>query len=496
RKENVSAGNRSLVNNFQTQLAEQIGRLCNTVVESMAQQNKHLHSLEQQFQSCMEFKDKSAEELKQKVVDLKALYFSHLESLQNIVRLHKSNSNASLDDINSSASTNVTLFEEMLGLAAGEADSVLKDLQTTLSDQQGEMAAFAQQTRERARISIELIKSISGATMCFFENLSEEASNLRQYIKQSHEAREQSIIDFQNAYEEQSRQEEQQLLSDISNLVAKATVRKVDMVKTRLGCMRETTIKDKDSLDQSVASIEGTTSESKRKWETFSKQAANDANDNSALSAAKHCRMEVLLQQCVNTTNNASQHWKATQKSVQDMSRNHAIVIESLVRDGVEVNEKHAAEIERTKVSAETDVQKNNERIISHVDGLLEHEHEAASQIQSTIDSHSQTIKKLEDDHQNRLTEITEQAECCFRDEYMEDKPTSTTPTRGSFEIPSIVDIENIRAPPFDSLIQEFRENNEYDADTKGYHLNGTPKESKPYQECFNTRDSRLPLTQ
>ncbi|GLJ54279.1 hypothetical protein SUGI_1164380 [Cryptomeria japonica] len=495
RKEKVSDGNRALVDNFQTELAKQLGQLCNTVVESMTQQNNHLHSLEQQFHACMDFKDKSAEELKQKVVDLRASYFSHLESLQNIARLHKAGSNASLDDIKSSASMNVALLEETFAVAVKEADSVLGDVQTTLSEQQGEMAAFAQQTREKARISIELIKSISDATMSFFENLSGEASKLQQYIEQSYEAQEKSITEFQNAYEEQSRQEEQQLLSDISNLVAKAMVRKVDMVKTRLACMRETSIKDKESFDLSVACIQNTTFDSKRKWETFAKQAADDANDNSALSAAKHCRMEVLLQQCVNTTDHASQHWKATQKSVQDISRDHAIVMDSLVRDSLDANENHAAEIEHAKISAEADVQKINERILCHVDGLLDHEHNAASQIHSTIESQSQVIKKLENEHQNRVTEIEKQAELCFRGEYMEDQSTFTTPTRGSFEIPSRDDIENFRAPAFEVLIQEFRDNNGYDVNIEAYHENGILME-KPYQESPNSRDSRIPLTQ
>lgn len=54
----MSDGNRALVDNFQTELAKQLGQLCNTVVESMTQQNNHLHSLEQQFHACMDFKDK------------------------------------------------------------------------------------------------------------------------------------------------------------------------------------------------------------------------------------------------------------------------------------------------------------------------------------------------------------------------------------------------------------------------------------------------------
>lgn len=50
-------------------------------------------------------------------------------------------------------------------------------------------------------------------------------------------------------------------------------------------------------MDGHVSSMEDITTDAKRKWQTFSAQAENDANDGAEYSAAKHCRMEVLLQQ-------------------------------------------------------------------------------------------------------------------------------------------------------------------------------------------------------
>jgi len=77
-----------------------------------------------------------------------------------------------------------------------------------------------------------------------------------------------------------------------------------------------------------------------------------------------------------------------------------------------------------------------------------------------------------------------------------EDQPTSTTPSRQSIEIPSRDLIENMRAPPFEALVEEFRENNPHDVDLKIYHENGISKESKPRQDSLIPRDSRSPLTQ
>lgn len=65
----------------------------------------------------------------------------------------------------------------------------------------------------------------------------------------------------------------------------------------RLGDLRESATSDKTFLDGHISSIEGITTDAKRKWQSFSSQAENDANDGADYSAAKHCRIELLVQQ-------------------------------------------------------------------------------------------------------------------------------------------------------------------------------------------------------
>lgn len=68
-------------------------------------------------------------------------------------------------------------------------------------------------------------------------------------------------------------------------------------VDTRLVDIRESATANKGFLDGYVSSVEGITTDAKRKWQAFSKQVENDVTDSADYSAAKHCRMEVLLQQ-------------------------------------------------------------------------------------------------------------------------------------------------------------------------------------------------------
>lgn len=68
-------------------------------------------------------------------------------------------------------------------------------------------------------------------------------------------------------------------------------------MNAKLVGLRETVVGNKTFLDRHVSSIDGITTDAKRKWEEFSVQAGNDVKDCSDFSAAKHCRMELLLQE-------------------------------------------------------------------------------------------------------------------------------------------------------------------------------------------------------
>ena len=56
--------------------------------------------------------------------------------------------------------------------------------------------------------------------------------------------------------------------------------------------------------------------------------------------------------------------------------------------------------------------------------------------------------------------------------------------------------IENMRAPPFEALVEYFRENSPHDVDLNMCHENRIPKYSKPHQDSLLYRDSHSPLTQ
>lgn len=67
-------------------------------------------------------------------------------------------------------------------------------------------------------------------------------------------------------------------------------------VDAKLVDLRESGIKSKSFLDGHVSSVGDIVTSAKRKWQAFCIEAEKEAKGTADYSAAKHCRMEVLLQ--------------------------------------------------------------------------------------------------------------------------------------------------------------------------------------------------------
>ncbi|XP_052174381.1 kinesin-like protein KIN-5C isoform X2 [Diospyros lotus] len=462
REDKLNVNNRSIVNNFQTELVQQLGSLCNTVTISISRQNEHLHGIEKLCHSFLETQNKAITDLKKKMTASRAMYISHIEAMQNVVRLHNANSNAGLEEISASISSNVHSIEQFLAAEAVEANSIFDDLRGILSTHQGEMAHFTRELRQRFNVSVEHSKKISEFTHGFLHELIEELGKLQSHATQSDEIQRTSIAEFQKAYE--SKSDAEKLIADVTNLVSHHIRRQKELVDARLVGLKETVIGNKTFLDEHVSSMKGITTDAKRKWQEFSMQADNDAQDSADFSAAKHCRMELLLQQCVNTVETASQHWKRTHESVNERGSQHVSTMMALVRNVSDTNVQHDSEIASATAAAEDDVARNCEDLIQHCDIVSGQERGCVTGILAEVKDHGDTIGVLREDHSVQLASIEQKAADTFGQKYMDYEPTGTTPIRSELDIPSKGTIESLRTMPIEALLEEFRENHSYES--------------------------------
>ncbi|KAH7685570.1 Plus-end-directed kinesin ATPase protein [Dioscorea alata] len=464
REDKLNTANRSVVNNFHVDLSEKIRALCGTVVTSLEQQNKHLQCVENLCESCLEFHDKAVSELKKKVTNSRALYNSHMEAVQNIVRLNNASTNASLEEILSLTSGNFCSIDQLLTLGSGEANLIFEDLHGALSSHRGEIAHFAHELRERFHNILDRTKQMSSFVVGLLGMLGKEVKDLENHSSHAHEVQAKSIADFQKEYEDQSKRESENLLANIKSLVSEHMHRQKELVGIRLNSLRDAAVENKGFLDGYISSMEGVTTDAKRKWEEFSIKAENDSKDGSDFSAAKHCRMEQQLQQCVNAVDAASEQWKKSHAAVSELSNKHTQEMEALVRSAIEINEQHDAEVSSAREAVEEDVVKSNKELLGHFESVLEHERECKSEVLAAVEAHSGTLRQLHEAHNNQAEVIQRNAQDTFQERYMDYEPSGETPIRSEPELPSKAAIESLRAMPLDSLMEEFRENNPYES--------------------------------
>ncbi|KAG8376745.1 hypothetical protein BUALT_Bualt09G0095700 [Buddleja alternifolia] len=426
REDKLNADNRSTVNSFQADLSQQLDTLCNLLAGSMSHQSEHLQCVENICNSFLKIHDKAVIELKKKLTASRALYISHFEAIQNVVRLHKAGNNVALD--------------EMLALASSNSHSI----------------------RERCNASIENLTSTSESLHGFLQNLLEESRRLENHATKVDEVQTKCIAEFQKAYE--SRLNGEKLIADMTTLVSDCTRRQKEMVDARLGDFNDSVTGNKMFLDRHVSAMEGITTDLKRKWQDCCTQAESNFKDNADFSAAKHCRMELLLQKCVNTTDTTLKKWERTLQSLNDMESQNASRLASHVRNMSDSNERHDAEVESARLTAEEDIRKNSEDIIQHYVGLSEQERLSVSEIVTASRTHSETLENLKRDHSQQSTSIEQQVIDTFSKNYKDYKPTGTTPFRGEPDIPSKGVIESLCSMLMEALQEEFRENHSYES--------------------------------
>ncbi|KAK6944046.1 Kinesin motor domain [Dillenia turbinata] len=464
REDKLHSDNRSVVSNFQAELAAQIGSLCNTLATSMSEQNENLQSIKKICHSFLDLHNKAVADIKKKVAACRALYTSHIEAVQNVVRLHMASSSANLEEISSLASSNAHSMEELLASEATEANSIYDELQGTLSTHQGEMALFARELGQRFHASTERSNEISKFTNGFIDELLEESGKLKSHAAQADEIHMKSIAEFQRVYEEKSKSDEEKLITDVTNLLSSHNRRQKELVDAKLTGLKEFAVGNKAFLDAQVSQMEGITRDAKRKWQEFFVLADSDTKDCADFSAAKHCRMELLIQKSISTVEYSSKHWKKMHESVNEMGNEHLSMVVSLVKNASKSNEQHGNEVDSARDTAEQDAVQSTEELIQHFDRVSEHEQGAVSGILAAVRTHSQTLDVLRVDHSSQAACIERKAWDTFREDYMDYEPTGETPIRCEPDIPSKGTIEALRAMPLETLQEEFRENHSYNS--------------------------------
>ncbi|KAI4356104.1 hypothetical protein L6164_000151 [Bauhinia variegata] len=482
RKDKIEDGNRVLIQKFQSELAQQLEVLHKTVAASVMQQEQQLKDMEKDMQSFVSTKAEATEELRARVGNLKNMYGSGIQALDNLAEEVKGNNQSTFNDLNSEVAKHSSALEDLFKGIALEADSLLNDLQSNLHKQEAKLTAYAHQQREAHARAVEMSRAVSKITVNFFETLDKHASNLTQIVEESQTVNDKQLCELEKKFEECTANEERQLLEKVAEMLASSNARKKKLVQMAVNDLRETSKNRTDKLRQETLTMQDSTTAVKSEWRIhMEKTESNHNEDTSAVEAGKK-ELEEVLQNCLNKAKVGAQQWRNAQESLLSLEKKNAASVETIVRGGMEANQALRAQFSSAVSTTLEDAEIANKDINSSIDHSLQLDHDACGDLNSKITPCCGDLRELKGGHYDKIVEITENAGKCLLNEYMVDEPSCSTPRKRPFNLPSVASIEELRTPSFEELLNSFW-------DAKHAKLaNGDVKYVGAY-------DSRVPLT-
>ncbi|XP_058109930.1 kinesin-like protein KIN-5D [Magnolia sinica] len=493
RKDKIEDGNKTLVHKFQSQLTQQLELLHKTVAASVMQQEQQLKGMEEDMHSFVSTKAEATEELRERVGKLKTMYGSGIRALDDLAGELDGNSRLTFENLNSEVSMHSLALEDLFKRIALEADVILNELQSSLSNQQEKLASYAKQQREGHYRAVETTRSISKITVNFFKTLDLHASKLSHIVEETQTLHDQKLCELEKKFEECSANEERQLLQKVAEMLASSSARKKKLVQTAVDSLRETAASKTNELQQEVSTVQDFTFSVKDQWTAYvEKTESHYLEDTSAVESGK-LSLEQGLQHCMTKAKVSAQQWQNAQESLLSLEERNVASVNSVVRGGMEANQVLRARLSSAASTALEDVDVANRSLLSAIDYSLKLDHDACGNMDSMIVPCCGELRDLRSGHYHKIVEITENAGKSLEQEYMVDEPSCSTPRRRQFNLPSMASIEELRTPSFEELLKSFWEarSGKQLANGDMKHLLGVVYEA----QAQSLRDPRVPLT-
>lgn len=489
RKDKVETGNKVLVQTFRSQLIEELEVLHKIVEDSANQQQQHLTTMEEHMQSFVSTKTDATEELRSGVEKLKTIYDFGMKGLHDLASALDGSSLSTFVELNTTVSMHASTLENLLGKAVLDAESLLSELHGTLSKQECTMASYAEQQREAIQRTVDSTRVISKINIDFFATLEKHASKLNCFVEDMQRVHDKKLEDLEKRYQECAVNEEKQLLDKFAKMLASSTARKSQLVQSAVHDLRENTVNNTRELQEGMSNMRHDTSGVQNQWNIYMKQVETDYVEDTTSVTRGHSSMKETVQECMAKTTAAGVQWKSAQESVQKLEKSNIEAVASIIKSGTEANQLILANSTHSLSSTNVEFQTGNKNLMSSIDCLLELDHEICTNIQSTLAPCSNEFIRLRKIHYGEVEKISKEAHKYLEEEYMEDRPSCTTPRRRPINIPSMALIEELQTP-FDELLQEFQK---MKSENRLKQANGELKHL--VSDFSSMRESRIPLT-
>ncbi|KAJ4772189.1 Kinesin-related protein [Rhynchospora pubera] len=456
RKNKLEDSNRSLVQNFQSQLTQDLGVLHHTVSSSIAQQETQLKELHGEMESFLSTKVKFIEQLKEQVKKFKERSCSSVRDLDCLVSEMDAKSQLTFEDFKSQVKSHSSNLEDCFNGILVKADELLNQLHGGLSEQEDALNSFIEQQHQRILRTIEATRSISKVTEDFFDTLDTQTSKFSMILEDSQSVNNEQLSQFQKKFEDIVAKEEKYLVEKVAELMADSNSRKKKMVEEAIGNLRETAMMKTMNLQTEIINTSKAATLIREKWDAYKETTESSyCSDTSALGEGKSC-LEQGIRQCMEKVKLSSEAWKNAQSSLSNVAQSHIVSSNSIIRNGAEANQLVCAKVSSLTKAAVEDCTVATEDLAFSVDDSFRMDQKLHDTSNTLIAPCQEKLRELQSTHHSKVLEMSGCADTSLKRDYMVDEPTCSTPRNRSIKVPSSKQIEELKSPAVDELIKAF----------------------------------------
>ncbi|KAG0501187.1 hypothetical protein HPP92_001259 [Vanilla planifolia] len=352
------------------QITQQLYLLHKIVSNSMVQQENQLKEMEEEMQSFANAKAMATKELRSWVEKLNAFYSSGITSLDGLAGELDQSSRLTFGKLYSQVLTHFTSLEDCFKSVALDANKLLSELQNGLSNQEFNLNALARLQREGHLRTVEATRSISKVTTSFFQTFDLHVSNLSKILEEIQTTQYQQLGDLERKFEECAANEERQVLEKVADMLSSSNARKKKLVQTAVDTLRGSTADRTSYLQREMSIAQDLTASVKEQLELYKEETERHCLDDSTAEESERCCLEGL-KRCMAAAKMGSLHWRSVQESLLNLGKTNVTSVESIVRNGMEVNQLLRANLSSAATTALEEVDDWNKTLHSSLDSEL-----------------------------------------------------------------------------------------------------------------------------
>ncbi|KAG6401495.1 hypothetical protein SASPL_138352 [Salvia splendens] len=443
-KNNLEETNRQRVEDFYSQLVQQLQELNEGVSASATSQEQNWKEFQDDTQLFLTSKAKAIDELFKQIENLKELHASGVNNLDGSAEELYQKSQLALSRLSSELSAHSSCIMDLVTKKSSDAYAINNGLRSNMNNLGLRLDAFMKQQEEAHARTYHTSKSISSSLVHFFKTLKIYISKLTLIEEDCQTMAKQKLHAFTTKFEEISATEEKLVLEEMAKLLANSSSRKKKMIQAAVDDVLESASNRSEKLNVELSDMQSLTVDAEGKWNSFIETTkSNYVEDSVALEAGK-CALEDDLQCCMRDLAEVSQQQRLSEESLLDAMKRNFDSEDSVIKNETAAIEKIHARFSSIAASFLEETQDATKKLMLSAENPLRLDQEASDKAGLLSARCLVSTKETSSIHSEKVADVSRRARKSLVDDYLVDSWSCQSPRKRNVVVASREEIESL----------------------------------------------------